>query len=82
MKFMVEFRFQPGKKDQAVAAFEQRGPNRYPGVSLRDAWIGTKTDAVFALVESENESHVAAAGKFWQQFGELTIHPVIDVQQY
>ena len=82
MKFMVEFRCLPGQKDKAVAAFEERGPNRYPGVNLENAWIGTKTDAVFALIESENESHVAAAGKFWQQFGQLHIHPVTDVQQY
>jgi uncharacterized protein DUF3303 len=82
MQFMVEFRFQPGTKDKAVAAFEQRGPNRNPGVAFRGAWVGTKSDVVFVLVESQDEALVAKAAQSWSELGACQIHPVVDVQQY
>src|SRR6266550_5458735 len=53
MKFMVEFSVKPGDKNKAAQAFEQRGPNRNPGVAFRGAWIGQNADVVFALVESD-----------------------------
>ncbi len=82
MKFMVEFQVKPGGKNKVVEAFETRGPNRNPGVTFQGAWIGTNTDVVFALVESESEALVAKAGQSWGEFGAYHIHPVIDVQQF
>jgi Domain of unknown function (DUF3303) len=81
MKFIVEFQLKPGSKNAAIAAFEQRGPNRNPGVALRDAWFGSESDVVFVLVESEELSLVEKAGRSWAEFGSFQIFPVIDVQQ-
>jgi hypothetical protein len=82
MKFMIEFRVQPGSKNKAVEAFEQRGPNRTPGVAFRAAWIGKDADVVFALVESADESLVQSAAKSWSETGNFQIVPVIDVEQF
>jgi hypothetical protein len=82
MTFMVEFRIRPDKKNQAVSAFEQRGPSREPGMTFLGAWIGKASDVAFVLVESESESHVAKVAESWSAFGEARIHAVTDIQQY
>lgn len=82
MKFIVQFQLKPGSKNKALEAFESRGPNRNPGVTIERAWVGTKSDLVFALVEGDDESLVAKAGQAWRELGEFQIHPVIDVEQY
>ena len=82
MKFMVEFSVRPGNKNKAVQAFEQRGPNRNPGVTFRGAWIGKNADVVFALVESDDESLVTSAAKSWTELGDFRVTPVIDVEQF
>lgn len=82
MKCMVEFHLKPGSKEAALQMFEQRGPNRDPGVTLRNAWIGTRSDVVFVLIESTSETLVAQATEAWRQHGDYKIHPVLDIEQY
>lgn len=82
MKFMVEFQLKPGTKRQALDAFELRGPNRNPQVTLRGAWVGTKSDMVFVLVESQDESSVASATQSWSELGNYKLHSVIDVEDF
>lgn len=82
MKFIVEFRIKPGGRNKAIEVFELRGPNRTSGVTLERAWIGTRSDIVFVLAESADESLVAQAGESWAEHGEFQIHPVIDVEQF
>ena len=82
MRFMVEFRLKPGRKNQAVELFEMRGPNRSPGVTFRGAWIGTDSDLVYVLVEAPDEAHVANVAETWGEHGEAHITQVIDIEQY
>jgi len=82
MKYMVEFSLQPGRASKAVELFETRGPNRNPGVTFRSAWIGAESDLIFALVESGDESHVAAAAQTWSESDEYRITRVIDIEQF
>jgi hypothetical protein len=82
MKFIVEFHFKPGTKEKAMDLFELRGPNRNPGVSFRNAWIGTRSDIAFVLLESDYESLVEQAAQTWHDAGSYRIHPVVDVEQY
>jgi hypothetical protein len=82
MKFMAEFRLKPGVKNQAVEVFEQRGPNRIPGVRFLGAWVGNQSDVAFVLVDGDDEAVVARAVESWRAFGEAQIHSVIDIQQY
>ena len=82
MKYMVEFRLQPGSKNKAIEFFEMRGPNRTPDVTFGGAWVGKDSDVVFVLVESSDEAHVAAAGQVWNEFGTYRVYPVLDIQQY
>ena len=82
MKCMVEFHLKPGAKEAAIQVFEQRGPNRNPGVTFRGAWIGTHSDIVFGLIECAHEAEVAQAAEAWRPHGEYTIHPVLDIEQY
>lgn len=82
MKFMVQLQLRPGTKNQAVEAFEQRGPNRNPGVTFRGAWIGAHSDVVFAIVESAAENLVSEAAKSLEAFGACQITPVLDIDQY
>ncbi len=63
MKFMVEFELQPGTRNQAVEAFERRGPNRNPGVKFEGAWVGSRSDVAFVLVDGVDEGHVAKAAE-------------------
>jgi len=71
----------PGR-NRVVEAFEQRGPNRSPGVTFQGAWIGKNSDVVFALVESADESLVTEAAKSWSAIDNFRITQVIDVSQY
>jgi hypothetical protein len=82
MQFMVEFRLKPGAKSKAVETFEQRGPNRNPGVAFEKAWIGNHSDVAFVLVNSADEALVAKAAEQWSDFGQTQIHPVVDIQQF
>jgi uncharacterized protein DUF3303 len=82
MKFMIEFHVPPGDKRKAVEAFEQRGPNRNPGVTFCGAWIAAHSDVVFALAESGDESLVTDAAHSWSQSGKFRIIQVIDVEQF
>ena len=82
MKFMIEFRLKPGSKNKAVEAFEQRGPNRTPGVTFRQGWIGANADVVFVLAESTDEALVAKAAQSWSEHGQSQIFRVIDAEQF
>jgi hypothetical protein len=81
MKFMVEFRFKPGGKNDVLDAFELRGPNHNPGVTFRGAWIGSRSEVAFVLVESSDESLIEKASQSWADHGEYRITPVVDVEQ-
>jgi hypothetical protein len=82
MLFMVEFRLKPGAKNKAVEAFEQRGPNRIPGVAFEKVWIGNHSDVAYVLIQSADEALVAKAAELWSEFGQTQIHSVVDIQQY
>lgn len=82
MKFMVELQLRSGSTYRAMDAFEERGPNRNAGVSLRGAWVGTRSEVVFALVESEDESLVRDASSAWADVGVYTINPVVEIEQF
>jgi hypothetical protein len=79
---MVELQIKAGSKNEAIQAFEQRGPNRNPGVTFKGAWIGLHTDVAFVLVESAEEPLVSAAAKSWSEIGDFRISPVIDIEQF
>lgn len=81
MKYMVELLLHPGAKDKALEAFEQRGPNRTAGVTLRGVWVAAHADVVFVLLESAKETSVAEAVSSWSVFGESKITTVIDIEQ-
>ncbi|MCE9552889.1 MAG: DUF3303 domain-containing protein [Planctomycetes bacterium] len=82
MKFMVQFRLNPGSKKKAVESFERMGPNRNPGVAFRGAWIAVRSDVVFVLTESDDEALVAKVSEIWSEYGDCQIHPVIDVENF
>lgn len=82
MKFMIEFQLKANGKNDAIEAFEQRGPNRTAGVRLYGAWIGKQADVVFVLVESDDEARVEKAAQSWGDLGQPTITAVIDIEQY
>lgn len=82
MKFIVEFRLKTGNKNQALAAFEERGPNRSPGVIFRGAWIGTRSDVIFALVESADEALVSQAARSWKEDVDFEVTEVLDIEQF
>ena len=82
MKFIVEFRLKPGLKRKAVEVFELREPNRNPGVTLQQAWIGNHSDIVYLLAESESESLVQKVAQGWSEYGTFEVHSVIDVEDF
>ena len=82
MKFFVEFELKPGNKNKMIEAFELRGSNRNPGVTLRGAWIGKNEEVVFVLAESDNEDLLVKAAQSWGEYGDYKITPVIDLEQY
>lgn len=82
MKYLVEVQLRPGTKNQAVEVFEQRGPNRNPNIKFEKAWLGSRSDVAFVVVESSDEAHVTDACCGWSAFGETKIHPVTDIEQY
>lgn len=81
MKFVVEFRLNAGSKNKVLEIFESKGPNRVPGVHFRHAWIGTKSNVVFVVAESDSEAQINAAAETWKEHGSYQIHPVIDIEQ-
>jgi hypothetical protein len=82
MKYIVELRLKAGSTYRAIEAFEQRGPNRSAGVSFRGAWVGTRSEVIFALVESDEESLVRDASAAWADVGEFNINPVVEIEQF
>ena len=82
MKFFVEFQLKPGNKSKVSELFELRGPNRNPGVTFNGAWIGKNEEVVYVLAESADEALLLNAAKPWGEFGDYTITPVIDLEQY
>lgn len=82
MKFMVEFRLKPMSKYKVLDVFELRGPNRTPGVTFRSAWMGAKTDLAYVLMEAPEAGPIEQAVQHWAEYGESTITPVVDVDQF
>jgi hypothetical protein len=82
MKFMVQFQLKPGSKEKALATFESVGPNRSAGVSFRNAWVGTRSDVIFVLGESDDLAAVEKVCQSWSQFGEHQIHAVVDIENF
>jgi hypothetical protein len=81
-KFMVEFQLKPENEKKVMELFGVNGPNRSPGVTFRDAWIGTRSEMIFVLCESAEERLVEEASHAWKQFGDCKIHQVINHEQY
>jgi Protein of unknown function (DUF3303) len=82
MKFIVEFKLQPGTKNHAVETFESRGPNRIPGVNFVGAWVATHADLIYAMGESSDATLAANACRTWDPEENFTITPVIDIEQF
>lgn len=82
MKYMIEFRVKPGQRDPALNRFEEFGPNRIPGVAFRGAWVGARSDIVYALVESDDETLVSQAAQSWNAYADSTVNAVIDIEEY
>ena len=82
MKFLVQFHPKHNGKQKLLEAFEVRGPNKNPGVTLKVAWIAKNEETVFALVESDDEKLVVDAARSWTTSGDYQITPVIDWEQY
>lgn len=82
MKFMVVLRLKPGSMCCAVETFEERGPNRTLGVSLKGAWVDTRSEVIHALVESADEALVCEASRSWAEVGDCEINPVIEIEQF
>jgi hypothetical protein len=79
MKFMVEFRVQPGHKEQVLAEFERMGPNRQGGVTFRGGWVGSHSDMIFVLAETDDEARLAEVAQSWSVHGESKLYAVVDV---
>lgn len=82
LTYIVEFHLKPGSKNQIVQEFEERGPNKNPGVHLLSAWVGTKEDVLFAIVRTDDEGAVADACCNLSETGDYVIYPVINIEQY
>lgn len=82
MKYMVEIRLKSGSKDKVMESFELRGPNRNPGVTYKGGWIATREEVVFVLVESDDDTSVEQALKNWNPPADVSVYPVIDIDQY
>lgn len=82
MKFMVELVLKPGSTYRAMDAFELRGPNRNPGVAFRGAWVGIRSELVFALVESDDEELVRNASRTWADVRDCQIHPIVEIEHF
>ena len=82
MKWMVEFHFKSEHKDQVMELFEQQGPNRNPGVKFRGAWIGSRTDVAFVLVEGDDEKRMEDVAQSWSEHGSYKLHPCVEVENY
>ena len=82
MKFIVEVRLNPGAKNQVVDAFELRGPNRSANVKFEKAWLGSRDDLAFVLVDSNEEASVVEACCNWNAFGKTQVYPVTDIEQF
>lgn len=81
MKFMVEFHLTPGHKQQVLDSFERVGPNRNAGVAFRGAWVGSRSDIIFVLAESDAESRIAEVVASWGEHGTATVHVVADINE-
>jgi len=82
MKFFVEFQLKPGNKQKIMEAFELRGPNRSPGVTLQGAWTAKNEEVIYVLAESADEALLVNAAQSWRKYGDYQITPVIDLDQY
>ena len=82
MKFFVEFELKPGNKEKVMEAFELRGPNRNPGVTLLGVWIGKSEEVIYVLAESPHDELLAKAAQTWGRFGDYQITPVIALDEY
>ncbi|MEX2027131.1 MAG: DUF3303 family protein [Pirellulaceae bacterium] len=81
MKFLVEFRYDSAQRKAFREAFESAGFSQMEGASVQGAWISTKEYLVFLLAESPDAAKVDQACRIWSQFGQWTIHPVMDLEQ-
>ena len=50
-------------------------------MALAGAWIAARSGVIFALVESDDESRVAAAAEAWRAYADATFHAVVDIEQ-
>lgn len=82
MLYMLKLQISAGKRDQALAEFERRGPNRNPGVKFRGAWIAVKDDTAYALVEGTDEPAIENACQAWSEYGQWSVCPVVDIEKY
>lgn len=81
MKFMVEFHFPAAEREAILRRFEERGPNRNPGVTFRDAWIGERDPIAYVLVEAADRGLIESTVRQWSDKGTAKVTPVVDVEQ-
>lgn len=81
MKFLIEFRYDKAQREAFRQAFESAGFSQSHGATFRGGWISIQECLVFLLAEASSVDQIDQSCRVWSQFGQWTIHSVLDLEQ-
>ena len=76
MLYMVIERFKPGRAGEIYRRFAERGRMMPEGLRYVSSWIDFRFERCFQVMETDDESHLAAWTAHWDDLIEFEIVPV------
>ena len=78
MLYMIELRFDPEHRDSALNYFWKHGSRNYEGkVTVQNLWVASQDRIAYALISGWEADEVEKACSPLEEFGEVTVRPVV-----
>ena len=82
MLYMVELRYAPENRPDALRYFWEHGSTNYEGnVTLKGAWVASQDLVAYALVDAADADEIAKACSPLERFGSVSQRQVTSIHQ-
>lgn len=79
MTFHIQFVYAPSNHERLVRLLHQGGLDTTGAVKIRQSWLAVQTGIGYALAESDDAAKLYQACSVWSEYGQLTVTPVVSI---
>ena len=81
MTFHVQFVYSPSNHEKLMRLLHQGSLDTEGSVKIRHVWLAVQTGIGYALAETDDAARLYRACSVWSEYGQLTVTPVVSIDQ-